>query len=93
MSKSAKKKFSHTPEPWIVRHLNNSDTEFFVQGPRLKPEHPYDVEILADDHGNELYPTEVKLADAERIVACVNACKGISNEDLKLGVISREIAK
>lgn len=63
----------HTPIPWIVREHPDNKSEFFVQGPRLKPEHPYDVEIMADDHGNELYPTEVKRADAEFIVRAVNS--------------------
>ena len=45
-----------TPEPWVIRRLSNHEEhQGFVQGPRAKPEDPYDIEILGED--DTLYPT------------------------------------
>lgn len=72
----------HTPTPWRYRELPHGN-DCFVQADRLKPEHPYDIEILGDDTNEDLYPLEQKKADAQRIVACVNALDKFSNEEVE----------
>lgn len=55
-----------TPGKWFVRELPKNPEKFFVQAPRISPEHPYDIEVLGED--DTLYPT--RRADADFIVAC-----------------------
>lgn len=71
----------HTPTPWrVIIFPDGSDC--FVQADRNNPTDPYDIEILGDDTNPNFYPISQKMADAERIVACVNACEGIPNDKL-----------
>lgn len=65
------KAMSHTPEPWKT----------------IKPMHGHATKYLCVQIGeDETYTTlELKPADARRIVACVNACAGLSTEALKKG--------
>lgn len=68
----------HTMEPWSVRELGE---DCFITA-AIEPGMPYGPEIMGDDYtgyGGE----ERKKADARRIVACVNACAGISTEALE----------
>ena len=68
----------HTPTPWRYRELSKG-SDCFIQADRTKPEHPYDIEIMGDDTNPKFYPIEQKMADAKRIVACVNAMVGIED--------------
>lgn len=68
----------HSKEPWIYREFPDQ-RDCFVQAKRNKPTDPYDIEILGDDTNPDLYPIEQKMADAKRIVACVNAFEGIDD--------------
>lgn len=66
----------HTPEPWFVKYVRCGLDPFVAANPYEG--HRYfnvstTIEILSDED----YPT--KEADAERIVACVNAMAGIEN--------------
>lgn len=65
----------HTPDPWfVIDPLHGHATEYKC------------VQIGAD----EMYSTlEMKPEDARRIVACVNACAGISTEALESGAIKQ----
>jgi hypothetical protein len=63
----------HTPEPWI-----NDIDHGYVIGTKGNA-HPI-ICRLFDDHGKLYDNTE---ANAARIVACVNACKNVSNEWLQ----------
>ena len=56
-----------SPGTWQVRE-GRDPSQFFVQAPRLSPEHPYDIEVLGED--DTLYPT--RRADADAIVGLVN---------------------
>ena len=59
----------HTKEPWEVKEMNNT---------------PYvtcDGETLLLTHGWKGY--HENMANAQRIVACVNACRETSNENLE----------
>ena len=60
----------HTKGDWFVRFINPEDIEagFFVQAPKKEITHPYDIEILGEEH-DVLYPTSQKLADAHLISA------------------------
>jgi hypothetical protein len=62
----------HTPGPWFVRKLERLGEirDCFVAAPDVLGL-AYDAEILGDDEYRD--GIERKLADAERIVQCVNA--------------------
>lgn len=55
-----------TPGPWGHR-VHPNGVQSFVQAPRLKPDHPYDIEILGEDRNEELYPPAQALADGDLI--------------------------
>lgn len=56
----------HTPEPWKAN------------GPSISGEHGFAV-AMADDYAKT---REAQIANAARIVACVNYCAGMTNEQL-----------
>jgi hypothetical protein len=61
----------HTPEPWKVAPLNE-DEDF--------------AEIVGSDGSDIVFGLSsvyVAIKDATRIVACVNACKNLTNEELE----------
>ncbi len=63
---------THTPAPWYV----------FTDGPR-----PYGEAEISATVGD--MPVTVGFSDtanAARIVACVNACEGLTNEELASGI-------
>ena len=70
---------NHSPEPWSVD--------------------PTDQEDIHDGNGkwvvcaDRYQPVDMSIENAERIVACVNACKGIPTEDLQDGVIPMHLGK
>lgn len=68
----------HTSEPWSQR-------DQYVRAPAKGKLTPHIAQICC---GNTARPTEQELANARRIVACVNACAGIPTEALETGVIS-----
>lgn len=90
MSEEAK----HTPEPWGL------DTETRKKGDRtlvrlptvngLRGEYIAEAHYVREFHGKVTKP--VAEANAARIVACVNACAGLSNEELERGVVGDLIA-
>lgn len=71
----------HTHEPWRYVQIGDGD-DCFIQADRNKPSDPYDIEVMGDDTNEELYPMKQKMADAARIVACVNAMAGIEDPDM-----------
>lgn len=60
-------KVAHTPEPWRIVTTDHKS------GNRA----PIKTHVLADKTGAQLFTGA--LPNAERIVACVNACAGIAN--------------
>ena len=89
---------NHTPEPWKVyehkRPYKSGDKErehiersiyTAYDHPQLRG--PYPVVCasvgLGMDAGKPLHMVSLKEEDARRIVACVNACKGIGTEYLE----------
>lgn len=68
----------HTPEPWRVRTIGD---DCFITA-ATEPGMAYGPEIMGDDYTG-YGDAERKKADARRIVACVNACAGISTENLE----------
>jgi len=59
----------HTAEPWIRKHgtrIYAADGEWFIAQTTISPSHP----AGAQDEAN-----------ATRIVACVNACKGLADPE------------
>lgn len=62
----------HSPLPWQVRVFPGNKDKFFVQAPRLKDVHPYDIEILSEDRDGDQYPSEMARADADMICLAVN---------------------
>lgn len=70
----------HTKEPWV-------STGRYIG----VPNHKSYIAECRDQNGNwtnELMP----LANGRRIVACVNACKGVSTESLEQDVVAKLLA-
>jgi hypothetical protein len=74
---------AHTPEPW------DYDLDFIV-APDPGGLHPdiYIAEIAHRDEEGRVAPPEHQDANARRICAAVNACKGIPTEALERGAIA-----
>ncbi len=72
----------HTKEPWVVeKTLQGRDSS--ISNRRGK--------TIAIAYQNENIDGD-DLANAKRIVACVNACKGLTNEVLDKGILDDAIA-
>lgn len=69
-------KTNHTPEPWVYSEDCDSRGHYVGFGPVNK--------FVGETHisVNNFCTVQAK-TNAHRIVACVNACKGFSNEDLE----------
>jgi hypothetical protein len=75
---------NHTKEPWRVGNHHNcviSDT----------PIPGVDSEACVEYYGGHCICESCTDANSERIIACVNACKGITNEALDAGLINHLI--
>lgn len=77
----------HLPEPWTVFESQNA----------VRPGIDSAIEsvvIFSEDEANGVQgdTAEEALANARRIVACVNACQSISTETLENGVIKDMVA-
>ena len=66
----------HTKEPWKAAYEEGDDAELWIYNSEVGSKQ-YAIGVLFS-----LNPSAEK--DASRIVACVNACAGISNEELEL---------
>lgn len=84
----------HTKEPWAVintvEDYNWSSrivSRVQTYGERISPDHPWKDEpmVVVDDWA-------VDEIDARRIVACVNACIGLTNEVLQNGIVADGVA-
>ena len=81
----------HTKEPWQVPHLARDDTSCNCAHIFAADYLGGIAEVYVDngkpvsDGGNDCPPLEEAKANARRIVACVNACAGISTEQLEAG--------
>ena len=75
---------NHTKEPWEVREFPDGSDCFITAEKEGKM--AYGPEIMGDDYTG-YGDIERKKADARRIVACVNACAGITNEALGAGIV------
>lgn len=67
----------HAPEPW------RTVQSWIVSGEKNDPLSPGEVLDDRRFYGGRMVCESVDRADAARIVACVNACKGISTEGLE----------
>jgi len=81
----------HTPEPWALeevgdkcKHLCPAKDGTSILTVAL--EYPDDY----DDDEPVYFGAVYKPADARRIVACVNACKQYTNDELEYGMIEKE---
>lgn len=82
---------SHTPEPWILFEVGD---RFKHQCPASSDRTSILTTAMEDDvQFGAVYNDE----DAKRIVACVNACAGMRNDELEggllLGVMSKKIER
>lgn len=68
----------HTQEPWQIDQ--QEDNGLYVI-----------VDFTGDEIGN--YDGEYSKEDAQRIVYCINACEGLTNEQLESGYIQKLIAE
>ena len=74
---------SHSPEPWMhAPDYDENDGDVILASNDANVAIVLSSPIFADAQ-NEKYPREVVIANAERIVACVNACAGLSTEQLE----------
>ncbi|MGL5280723.1 MAG: hypothetical protein ACRC8W_03080 [Plesiomonas shigelloides] len=75
---------NHNPSPWRFGDMYNSivcDTYIFeIKG-----------SDAVDAYGGHMICESVAKRNAARIIACVNACEGVSNEDLIEGASVKEI--
>lgn len=70
---------AHTPGPWALdRHgvIRGGKPIEYVNGASIPQ--------VALATGNDGISDDERLANAERIVACVNACEGLTTEELRL---------
>ena len=72
----------HTKEPWHCREIEMGETTFKgpyidIQARGRKPIYNSQPAIAAGEDEAET------IANAERIVTCVNACAGLSNDEVK----------
>lgn len=65
---------NHTKEPW---HVEYDDAGYIT----INDDTGYIMLFMKDDE------LEMTASNAKRIVACVNACAGITNEALEAGVV------
>lgn len=72
-----------TDAPWHYIEHNWSDTSIYEGEKHIAT---LSIRDLADEETQEFFESQMK-AYAERIVACVNACEGISTEALNDGVV------
>lgn len=65
-------KVEHTPLPWKIRFFRGEQPEdgFFIEGPKVDPEAPYNTDILSED--TSFYPLERRFSDAKLIVEACN---------------------
>lgn len=74
---------SHTPEPWVYNSTHGWIEQQGAAGTRV---------ILCQlwNRHDETFPNAT--ANAQRIIACVNACAGLSHEALDAGIITDLLA-
>lgn len=68
----------HTPEPWIVE-CGDDEADWAGFWPTVSA---HGVSIIGTE-GFYAETREQSIEDARRVVACVNACKGLSTEVLE----------
>ena len=73
----------HTPEPWEVAHEWDGEPRLAIRNKMQEPAKPGDSTHEIAHISGYLGATE---ADARRIVACVNACRGLSIEELETDI-------
>lgn len=77
----------HTPEPWTIE-CENSGGGTNISGDMIPCiAHTHEVARVNSGAAHRALTSEEALANARRIVACVNACAGISTEALEAGTV------
>lgn len=86
----------HSKTPWTATHMVGP--QFPLDGWMIKPAHdmpdftPPSIAVVVETIGgrkNKKYQSPAQKANADRIIAAVNACEGISNKALREGVIEK----
>jgi hypothetical protein len=81
---------THTQGAWKVRERRKADgslIDCFVEAPK-ENDMAYGLEVLGDDYTG-YGDVERKYEDCRRVVACVNACRGLDTDNLeKTGLVS-----
>jgi hypothetical protein len=72
----------HTPGPWSIGYKDGSGKEYITNTDTLIATVSWGCGCCKDDE-----PSEQELVNAERIVACVNACEGIEDPSLVSEII------
>jgi hypothetical protein len=76
---------AHTPEPWHYE-MDYSVTTIFAPDPA--GQNPYYVAEIDGQDVGRFATREQHEANARRLVAAVNACRGLSTEALEQGVVA-----
>ncbi len=69
----------HSPEPWRVERRGTEDWFYAILDATGKEV----IRVAGTTPGDNPGTLDITQADAERIVACVNACAGKSLDELK----------
>lgn len=79
----------HTATPWVIKKVKTSCGYCYKIGSQeiVDKDHSGSVCLYDDNTTFNETPHEEIEANAERIVACVNACEGIETSDLQQGVL------
>lgn len=82
----------HTPEPWIIRRGDWSTHATLITTAKRRRNKTVPIAEVDTDGFNKEFGDEQK-ANARRIVACVNACAGVSNGELAMTTMSAVLAR
>ena len=82
----------HKPEPWIIRRGDWSTHATLITTAKRRRNKTVPIAEVDTDGFNKEFGDEQK-ANARRIVACVNACIGVSNGELAMTTMSAVLAR
>jgi hypothetical protein len=83
----------HAPEPWKMTDADDTDVCIFAANDNWLANVGINVfnGSIADEHLQFLF--DMDKANARRVVACVNACEGVTNEVLELFELGKVISQ
>jgi hypothetical protein len=85
----------HTPEPWVIAdHLGKIEGKvMIIGGGKGETGKPYAIAGIFDFSDEDRESIEEAKANAQRIVSCVNACAGLTQDELNFSISDGGIKK